>query len=370
MSNKLKLSNFGQFGLIRDLSEQSLPPETFTDVQNVKFTTDGVRTVLGDRRVMGTAPIEMKWGISAPPTDNPIFVLANEEQMYAYDGVTFSNITRLASPYTGSPVERWNAAVLNGLYIFNNTFDVPQLWPGFDIGVKNVDLPNWPGTLRCKSIRSFKQFLIAGNLREGASSFPFRIRWSHPARPGTVPQSWATDDPRFDSRQFDLGDTDDEFVDSFKLGEINCLYRERSVYGMQFVGGQDKFRIWRMIDDFGLLARDCVQSIPAGNVVFGQDDIFFHNEGRNSNISILHDINRKDIFRIISPENFRNCFTTRNQLENEIWFCLPESGATYPTYALTWNWKTAKFGYRDLDEIPWAVAGLVASSDDQTGEWG
>lgn len=368
--SRVKIDNLGSIGVIKDIPEQELPPEAFTTAVNVRFTTKGASSFLGDRKVMASAITEPKWLTQIPPTTRPFWVYGDETKQCVFDGTSHTDITRAGVPYSGNANERWNGAFLNGILIVNNTIDIPQMWTSFLPGTRMQDLSNWPVDLRAKSIRTFKNFLFALNLREGASEFPFRVRWSHPAQPGTVPVSWVVGNPAFDGRQVDLGGSEDELLDGIEFGDLFIAYRERSAHGFQFIGGAQKFRNWRLLDEGGILTRDCVQSTPKGLAVLGTDDIYFHNAAQNSNVSIVHDRVRKWLFSIISPNNYFNSFTVKNPQENEVWFCVPETGATYATFALTWNWLNGNIGYRELDEIPFASSGVIASTDDDSGSWG
>jgi hypothetical protein len=367
---RVTLGNLGRFGVVRDIPEQELPPEAFTDANNLRFTQKGVSSVRGDRRGMATGLTEAKWLIQVPPKDRPMWVYGDESKLCAYDGTSHADVTRVAQPYSGDATQRWNGTLFSGLLIANNTIDKPQLWSNFNLTTPMVDLPNWPDTLRCKFLRSFKSFLVAGGLSEGANDYPFRLRWSHPAAPGAVPQSWVTNNPAFSSRQVDLGETDDVLVDCLPMGDMNVLYKEGTAWGMQYVGGTSVFRLWKLLEEAGALWRDCVQAIPKGHVVLGQNDIYFHNGTQNSNESIVHNVNREWFFKLISPENFRNCFTLKHPDQKEVWFCIPEQGATYATIAMIWNYKDGTFGFRDLPEIPYASTGVLPSQDTTSDSWG
>lgn len=367
---RVTLGNLGKFGVIRDIPEQELPPEFFTDAMNVRFTASGVQTVRGDRRAMATGLARAKWLIQVPPSERPIWVYGDDTILAAYDGISHSDITRVGQAYSGNSLERWNGGLFSGMLVANNTVDVPQLWSSFSMEQPMVNLPNWPDTLRCKFLRPFKNFLIAGNLSEGASQYPFRLRWSHPAAPGAVPQSWETGNPAFDSRQVDLGETKHELVDSLPMGDINIIYREKSAWGMQFVGGQSKFRLWQILKSDGLLWRDCVQPYSRGHAVWGQDDIYVHNGQENSAESIVHNKTRKWLFSLISPENFRNCFTMLHEQEKEVWFCMPEIGAEFATFAMIWNYKDGSIGFRDLPGTPFGSTGVVSTLETTSATWG
>jgi hypothetical protein len=366
---RVKFDNLGSIGVVRDIPEQELPPEAFSDATNIRFTTKGVASFLGDRKVMASAITTPKWMVQVPPASNPFWVYGDESKLCVFDGTAHADVTRAAQPYSGSPEERWNSTNISGILVANNTIDIPQMWGSFTPNTPMIDLPNWPSTLRCKSVKAFKNFLIALNLRDGGLSHPYRVRTSHPASPGAVPPSWVVGNPAIDAREFDLGESDDVIVDGISVGDVFLVYRERSVYGMQFIGGPSKFRAWRILD-VGMLWRDCVQATPKGMLVLGQDDVYLHSLQQGSEVSIIEDRMRKWLFSIISPSNFFNCFLVKNKPQSEVWICFPESGAVYASMALTWCWKNGNIGFRELDEVPFMASGTVASNDDDSGVWG
>lgn len=368
---RVTLGNLGTFGVIKDIPEQELAPEFFTSAQNIRFTSEGVKSVRGDRRAMATGLTQAKWLGQVPPADRPIWVYGDETKLCAYDGISHSEITRAGQPYSGNSLQRWTGVLFSGMLFMNNSVDVPQVWTNFSLEAPMIDLPNWPSTLRCKFLRGFKSFLFAGNLSEGGSEYPFRLRWSHPAQPGAVPASWVTNNPAFDSRQVDFGETKDELVDGVPMGEVFIVYREKSAWAMQFIGGQYKFRQWRILANDGMLWRDCAQSTPKGHVVFGQNDIYGHTGQENSSESLLKDRTRKWIYSLISPENFRNCFTIHHEEEKEVWFCLPESGAEYATFAMIYNYGSGgKVGFRDLPGTPFGASGVLSTQETTRDTWG
>jgi hypothetical protein len=355
---RLKLAGLGAHGLVKDTLQEDLPPEAWTDVRNVRFNSQGAKAFSGHRRVLSPASIQPKWIRPFPPLNAPYWVYADETSVWAWRGEHF-NLTRLSGPYTATADERWQGEVFNGVGIFNNVMDVPQVWPTIAENYPLEDLPNWPEDLRCKWLRSYKNFLIAGYMIENGVERPFRVRWSHPAAPGSVPDSWALFDPTKDSGEVDLADSPDYLVDGLTLGETFIVYKEKTVWAMQYVGGQQIFNFWQVMYDRGLLWRDCALALPGGHFVAGQDDIYIHTGQRGSEKSVVQDRLRKWVYNQLSPETFFNCFAMLNIAETEAWFCFPEAGETYATLALVWNWRTNSSGLRDLPRIPFAYAGVI-----------
>jgi hypothetical protein len=370
---KLTISKFGAPGFVKDIAEYAVAPQAFNEVRNVRFNLTGAQAFAGETEVMSQAPITPKWLKVFPPVDAPLWVYGDESKMYAYDGV-HNEITRVSSTYTGSPQQRWQGEVLNGLGIFNNSADVPQLWSDFDASQKLVDLPNWPSTLRARFVRPWKNFLIAGYLTDTGVEKPYRVRWSDAAPPGTYPSSWALNDPTVFSGEKDIAETDDYIVDGLALSNLFIVYKQKSVYFMQFIDRPDVFAHDKLFGK-GLLWRDCVQEFPAygnnpvGHFVIGIDDAYVHTGARNSERSILEGTLRNWVFNQIDATNYFYCYTMANHRRSELYFCFPEAGETYPTLALVYNYVTQGVGVRDLFRSPFIYSGpiLVAQDDDIWG---
>jgi hypothetical protein len=371
---RLTVSKFGSPGFIKDVAPYAIAPQAFDEVRNVRFNSTGAQTFGGEVEVMSQAPTNPLWLKAFPPIDTPLWVYADNQQVYAYDG-NHNQITRTAGPYSGNITERWHAEVLNGVGFFNNTIDVPQVWADFDASQKLIDYQEWPAELRCKFLRPFKNFLFAGNLTKisgpQTGNFPFTLRWSDAAAPGTIPGSWDIADPTKLCGEVDIADTDDYLVDGLRLSNQFIAYKQKSAYGFYYAGLPDVFvGADNRLFDKGILARDCVQEWPKGHFVAGLDDIYVHNGVKGSAQSIVEAQLRDWVFSQIDATNFFYCYTYKHARRNEIVFAFPEAGETYPTLGLVWNWVTGGVGVRDLHRSPFIYPGpiLVSVDDDIWGE--
>lgn len=356
----MKISNLGTIGIVRDQQEYDAPPEAFTYGQNVRFGEKGAISAPAYRSTLAEAPIMPKWLMQFPPQANPRWVHADNTSVYVLEGSLHSPITRLSGPYNGNDEERWNAALLNGIGVLNNTFDIPQLWTNFNSATRLFDLPNWPTTWRAKFIRPFKNFLIAGNMKDGVQEFPFRVNTSHPAEPGTYPIGWDPEDETLDTAEFDVAETPGHLVDGLSLGELFMLYKEDGTWALQYIGAPDFFRKWQILDS-GLLARDCVAAFPGGHCVLTQDDLIVHQGSAGTTQSLVQGRLRDWLFASIDETNFRNCFMTVHRQAKEIWLCFPQPGSIYANMALIWNWKSGGIGFMDLPDTPFGASGATES---------
>lgn len=95
-----------------------------------------------------------------------------------------------------------------------------------------------------------------------------------------------------------------------------------------------------------------------------------HTGQKGSEESVIEASLRKWIYNQIDASNFFNCYTVDYRSENEIWFCFPEAGETYPTLAFVWNKITGGRGVRDIQRSPFIWSGPV---DERTADgdiWG
>ena len=367
--NRLKLAGFGRDGFIQDVAEYDAPPESFNEVRNARFNSIGAVAFSGHRSVLSPAPIFPTWLRVFPPVDHPLWVYADANRVYAFDDGHI-DITRLSGPYSGTANERWQGEILQGIGLFNNTIDVPQMWTQFSASTPLQDLANWPANLRTKFLRPFKNYAIAGYLTESGNEHPFRVRWSHPADPGVVPPSWAVNDPSVDSGEFEISETDDYVVDGMTLGESFMVYKQKSAYLMYLTGNQFIFGQRLVIPGRGALTRDCIRPIPGGHFVAGLDDLYIHSGQKGSEKSVVEAKLRNWIFNQIDASNFFNCYCVEYKRQNEIWFCFPEAGEIYATLAVIYNTLTGGLGIRDLQNSPYIYPGPVDDRTDDGDIWG
>jgi hypothetical protein len=189
-------------------------------------------------------------------------------------------------------------------------------------------------------VRAFGSHLVAGNITVDTVAYPHAVRWSHPAEPGTVPSSWDIADPATQAGEGDLADPNSSgIIDMVPLQNRLFVYKDGSIWYMTRIGGRFVFDIKQFLSSTGILAPRCVVALPDGlrHVVAVQDDIIIHNG--TSVESLLDKRMKKYLFGLIDPLTYVNSFMFVHPLYNEVWFCYPTIGNTYPNRALIWNYK-------------------------------
>jgi len=358
----LAVSNVGKIGIVRDMAPHEIPFEAWSNGNNVRFSANYVEKVSGYAAALGAPAVPPLFAMFTPDLSTPYWLYVGAAKAYLTDGSAHWNITRQTAgvdvDYTGASSNLWSGAILGGIPVLTNGVDVPQYFAPVNSGSKMRDLANWSSGVRCKVIRSFKQYLIALNITKGGDEYPYMVKWSHPAAPGTLPVTWDETDPTYDAGEYDFAEDSGEVLDAVSLRDICVIYRTGSVWAMQAIAGANIFRFFRLFNSFGALAVNCATEFIAGkHLVFSTNDILVH-DGQNAQ-SILQDKMRMEVFAEIDPEHYGKSFVVRRLVQNEVWCCYPTTGNTWPNKAVVWNWVTNALSMRDLPDTAIIATGLI-----------
>ena len=383
------ITDLGKIGVIKDVLPYKLPQNAFSDGQNVRFYENSVEKFLGHTNAFSgeiESPIvQPHWITSIRQGSDMYVVYAGENKIYATEGSTHYDMTRaVGGDYSMSATKGWTGGVMGGIVFLNNGVDAPQAWVGPpSLTNRLTDLANWPSGALCQSLRSFKQFMIAMDYTNGAGThYPRLVKWSTGASFNSVPSSWDETDSVLDSGEYELADTPGVVIDGAELRDTFVIYKEDSIWGMQFVGPPFVFRFYKISETTGALSRRCMAEINNGHFVFGINDCFI-NDGQNLT-SVLDQRMRREVFNNLNTSNFDKCFVVPYFQRSEIWACYPDKTSDYANKAVVWNWKDNSIGLRDLPNVSYIHAGAVptimgggdsttwtggSSWDDSIGQW-
>lgn len=374
----------GAAGINKDLSKHDLPFGVFTDGQDVRFLDGYAIQFLGHSSVYGDPEI-VPYHILPVLVDNePHWMYAGSEKIYIVSSaggtITHTNLTRQTASvdvnYTALPNE-WTSCILGGIPILNpgNETDPPQQW---DLNLANrvTALDNWPADTYCKSLRNYKNILIALNVTKSGDNFPYLVKWSHPADPGGVPISWDETDPTIDAGEFDLAEGYDHIIDGMTLRDSFMIYKESSVWRLDYVGGAFIFRNQKVLGMSGAINRNCIVDVDGFHVVFTNNDIVVH-DGVNAT-SILDKVTRRWLFENIHVDFSHLCFAFKNPFFNEVFLCFPASDSNegLPNKAIVYNYVDKLVSIRSLPNVysaaigPVSASGLIGTWEQDPDPWG
>lgn len=348
-------SDLGKIGVVNDLAPNDPPPNAWTIVNNMRFRDGYAERVGAEQQVFADTSVVPHFVAPYQTTTTRYWIHAGLASVFADDGTTRSNIT--GTGLTGGADDRFTGGTLNGVFVLNNGIDVPQYWGGTGT---LATLPGWDVSWRAASVRPFKNFLVALGMTKGSTKYPHMVKVSSAASPGAIPSSWDAANPALDTLERDLSETPDVLVDALPLGDALIIYKERSMYSMQFIGGNTRFKTQRLPGESGMLARGCAAVTPVGHVVLTTGDVVVH-AGQGVR-SIVSGRMRRWLFSQIDPTNYKRCFVAVNTQKNEVLICFPTPGESSCNKALTWNWTDDSIGVRDLLDVTHAATGQVSAT--------
>lgn len=265
--------------------------------------------------------------------------------------------------YTGTAADIWNGCVFGTIPVINNGVDVPQYW---NAGTsKFAALSNWTSTSICKSIRAFKNYLVAMNVTKSGTNYPQMVKWSHAADPLAVPTSWDETDPTVDAGEHNLLASTGEVIDGGQLRDVFIIYKDDSTHLMRYIGGQFVFAFQELFKTSGILAVNCWEEYKGLHYVMTRGDIIAHDGHAIVPISTRRV--RNYLFNQIDSTNYYKSYVTLNPKKEEVWFCFPTTGSTYVNKALVYHVVDQMWSTRDLPDCGYIGYGIVEAVE--SGEW-
>jgi len=360
-----RIPDVGSKGLILDQFPPELELGAWSAARNVRFSDGFASKVPGYSATLGT-PSVAPYGVFYAPSDAAtLYAYFGLAKAYSSDGAAQTNITRQADgndvDYTSTAGDKWVGGVLTGILVVTNGVDAPQSWvPGAN---KCANLANWTSTHTCKSIRPFKNHLIALNVTENSTAYPYLVRWSHPADPGSLPSTWDITDTTKDAGQIDLADTPGEILDGGAMGDIFIVWKQNATYALRYIGAPLIFSSQKVTDQSGILAPNCWCETPLGLVVLTLGDVVLH-VGDQPPKSIIDKRNRQWLFDNLNSGLYQRAVVAHYEDRSEVLIGFPsQASTTYCDKALVWNYAADTWAIRDLPMVSAATIGpLTASS--------
>lgn len=355
----MPVARFRPKTLQMDIPASEVPAEAWTFGSGIEFRNGFGRRSLGWARIFDQVPDDPQWIINAKNNGLNYWFAMCADGVYRTDGGAWVDVTPAGFSGSSAP-NQWTGGLLNGILVFNcaNNIDPPYYHDWNDNTSKT--LPDWPANTTCKALRPFKFHIFAMDITQNGTNFPDQVLWSDAAAPGNVPASW-TPNENNDAGDVSLSETDSPVIDAhISRGQL-YLYKSRSVYVSNFVGGQFVFSFRILFGNVGVLARNCVQEFQGTSYVFADGDIYRH-DGQNFR-SIVWGRMQRTVFDQLDNENFGNAFVAEDRPNNEMYFCFPRQGKVLPDLALTYNVNTDSLGLRLIGDTAHMAAGKVTDAD-------
>lgn len=365
--------DLASIGVVKDKPPHTLNKNVWSNVSNGSFADFKASNKQGSSFSV-TQPSENPLKMTfINVTGTPFFVYGTATKLWCLSGTVHTDITRLAgaSPYALSAERTWGFAEFGGLLIANNGNDTPQYWPQTSTGTDMANMTAWPASTKAKVIRAFKNFLVGYHITKGANDFPHMVKWSHPADPGTLPVSWDHTDATKDAGEYPLIETGDIIIDALSLRDLNLIYKERTTWSMQFIGGTNIFAFRKVFGNLGIIGQDCAVDLGDRHFVFTLDDLIIH-DGLRVN-SVADGKVLRHIYNELDTTNYKNSFCLHRKLTKEVMVFYPKTGSVYPNSCAVYNYVSGAWTFFSYNnQVSGGAEGYTGTLDTwstDTGTW-
>jgi len=155
----IPVDNVGQVGIVKDINPWQLPPNVWSDGNNVRAEHGAILKSPGYAEVMATCPIVPLYITNLNTPSENYWIIGGTAAIHVYkeSADNWFNITGTSGPYSATAEENWTSTVLGGVLVMTNGFDDPQFWALDGTGEPDVttvmaDLTAWPTDLECYSM--------------------------------------------------------------------------------------------------------------------------------------------------------------------------------------------------------------------------
>lgn len=368
---KIAIPKAGAIGVVKDASASDLPLGAWSDASNIRFLDGAALQFIGHGEVYGAPLAAPQFVMQANVSGARYWIYATGAKQVAVSNTsgtsTHTDITHLTAR-TGS-VNAWSGFVFGGIPVLNaGDGKAPMYW-NQDLAAKFVDLTAWPANTSCKVLRQYKNLMIALNVTKGTTNYPFMVKWSNLAVPGSLPSTWNEADATQDAGEFDIGEGQDSIVDGLGLKDSFIVYKESSTYALDYIGGAFILKSRKVSGMSGLLNMNCAVEFEAGfgaaHFAVTGSDVVIH-DGYSAK-SVLDKKARRHFFQNIDVANKGRVFCFKNPFLNEIYIAYPQIGATWCDRALVYNYVDGTVSFRALPNVTHAAYGPVDNS--LSGNW-
>jgi hypothetical protein len=206
------------------------------------------------------------------------YLFMTESYVYSYNSTTglyakMNKVSGTPVPFTGTVDNCFSSAI--GIssggaewYLLSNGIDDIQYWDG-NLSNKFANLAGWEtatGNVQASQLIYFKNRLVAGGTTEAGNACPKRIRWS---AAGDI-----TDITGTGSGFFDLVDTDDWITSLVHMKDKLYVFKERSIWELEYVGGTTVFNPIIKIEGVGTYSPNSIVPLDEEILFYGSDNIY------------------------------------------------------------------------------------------------
>lgn len=351
----LPIRNLGQIGVVSDINSYDLPPNGISNANNVRFDDGKIKRTNVFRSVLATTATTPVFTFTQQVANgfDKIGIADRNGKVWFYQTATEDEVTESTWSSSNSD-ESFTFTYLQGIGYLNRSDRVPWYFGGSMTDF--AKLTNWNANWRCKSLRAFKDYLVALNVTKSSNNYPNMVKWSDIAQYGSVPGSWDETDTTVSAGENTLGELKTPIQDGAPLRDVFVIYSQDQVWQMEETGDALVFRFRKLFDDDGVISPNCVVEAQGRHFVFGTDDIYVHDG--NSKESIISGRNRHKVYKNLNKNDIEKFWVQHSPATSEVVFAYvsgdPDANfksTAYCNRAAVFNYKNQTWSFIDLPNI-------------------
>lgn len=380
----LPIRNLGQIGVITDVNAYDLPPNAVSMANNVRFDDGKIKRSNVFRSVLNTTattPVFTftyeipnsfdKIGIadrngrvwfyqSGAETEVtqadwfPVSTLPFIESEWTAMGIDFTTdayAVRIGSETSSLSDDPYTYTYLQGIGYLNRGDRVP--WYITSGASTFAKLPNWNAGWRCRSLRAFKDYLIALNVTKTGTQYPTLVKWSDIAQYNAVPASWDETLTTNSAGENTISQMKTPILDGLPMRDVFIIYSNDQIWMMEETGDSLVFRFRKLFENIGIINTNCCVEVDGRHYVFGHDDIYVHDG--NSVETILDGRNWHYVFDNLNKSETDKFWVQHNPYTSEVMFAYISGdaeanfkNAAYCNRAAVFSYKNQSWSFVDL----------------------
>ena len=361
----LPVRKAGQYGVITDLNPYDLPPNAYSNANNVLFDEDKVLRAPVYKRlfnVAGQGANETGAASAFSYTNEidgavPVIGFTNND-IKTYNNGTEADVTP-AGKTTATLTKPYTHAQLSGLSLIGRESMKPYIRDlTSSAAYALLSVGDWPANDTARSWRAFKDFFIALNVNEAGTQKDTMVKWSDIVQFRANPSSgvvWTAGASNSAGSNI-LAQMRTGIVDGSTLANSFVIYSETESVLMDFTGSSDVFSFKNLFDDDGVINPNCIASTGKEHYVFGNKDIYMHNGITKK--SVAQGRVRRRIYQGMSEENKEKCFVHFDKRLDLIYFCYVSNesdigfvNTNYCNRAAIYNVRYNTWSFVDLPNV-------------------
>ena len=338
----LPVEQIGSVGIHTDPPSYSLPPNTWSDGANVRFTDLGVMKMPGYKEAMKTFPNDkgrpmhiVFRNASYEADDQDMWFVFTEKNIMTYRNESGDWVTSATLPTSGSGLggvdDIWSTAWNGPILLATNGKSMWQLQLSLGYPASPPAFTRWYANAQGETsqvfnaLGTFKSHIIG----LGTKANPYRVWWStamsayEQVGSGTSVNQFDYTDENKDSGDFELNETRGKIIGGAQLGDGFMVYKEDCAYVMNYIGQPFIFGFKVMAKDVGLLNKRALAVFDGGHVFVGINDVHLNNG--QSIAPLLSDKLQSEMFGDMNPELHQNVFVVSGKKTTEFGIFWPSA---------------------------------------------